>query len=252
MHRERDLDRDEHARARDGAETRELEVDTPAGPARELAAPPAETAFGAPSLAPEPRPESRAAAEELVVPVVEETARITKRPVERGVRIETRVREGAVDLDVPLVAEEVDVERRAVNRVVDELPRVEERDAVLVVPVVEEVVVYERKYLVREELHVTKRRREGRAVAHVPLRAEEVTVRRLEGGDELEGMKAAAEGAAASRRDPMERQQDTRTPLGGKTPRVDIVEGKRKSSTALWIALLAIALVVVLIVIGLF
>ncbi len=234
MRRERDLDRDESA-----------SLETPAGSATEHAGRPPETAFEPPTDEPEARADER-----LVVPVVEETVRIAKHPVERGVRIETRVVQRSVDLDVPLEAEDVEVERHAVNRVVDAPPRTEERGGILVVPVVEEVVVYERKFLVREEIHVRKQHRRGRAVARVPVRAEEVTVHEL-GPDRTR--RSEREGTER-RRDPMERQQDTRSPLGERSPRVDIVEagkGHKKSSTALWIALLAIALVVVLIVVGL-
>lgn len=113
--------------------------------------------------------------ERVVVPVVAEEAHVEKRVIPRGgVRVQKSVDEVVQHVDVALTKDDVDVERRVINRVFDERPEARVGDGVTVVPVVEEIV--QTRFLVKEEVRLTRRRTHGRAVADVPLKRERAVV----------------------------------------------------------------------------
>jgi uncharacterized protein (TIGR02271 family) len=137
--------------------------------------------------------EQAAEREAVVVPVVEEELEVGKRTVETGgVRVRKVVREREETVRVPLTREEVEVQRVAVNRVVDGDVAVRYEGDVMIVPVVEEVLVVEKRRMLREELHITRRRHVQTETQRISLRGEEATVERLEpGGDGLHTEDAA-------------------------------------------------------------
>lgn len=135
---------------------------------------------------PEGRPEcteAEAAESRVVVPVIEERLDVRKRAIETGrVRIRKVVRECEVVVDEPLSVETVEVRRVPVNRPVDgPIPDRREGDT-LIVSVVEEELVVQRRLVLKEELHITKRRSEAHRPRRVTLRAEEATVERVPAG----------------------------------------------------------------------
>jgi uncharacterized protein (TIGR02271 family) len=115
------------------------------------------------------------------IPVVEESARIEKRTHETGrVVVHVEPRDVVQSVDVPLVEERVDVRRVPVNRFVDgPVPTRQEGDTT-VVPVMEEVLVVEKRLMLREEVHVTRRRVTSHERQDVTLRREEVRVLRAD------------------------------------------------------------------------
>jgi len=117
----------------------------------------------------------------LVVPVVAETLDVQKRWVESGrVRITKVVHQREEVVDEPLLREEVEVERIAVNRVVEGPVAIRHEGDVMIIPVLEEVLVVEKRMMLKEELHVRRRRVEESRPQRVILRTEEVAVERLE------------------------------------------------------------------------
>jgi stress response protein YsnF len=117
--------------------------------------------------------------EQVVVPVVQEQLDIRKRTEERGSvvihvvpKIQTEV------IDVPLAEERVEVQRVPVNRFVTGTQPVRQDGDVTVVPVYEEVLVVERRLMLKEEIHVTRRRQIRQQRQQVDLRSEEVEVLR--------------------------------------------------------------------------
>lgn len=121
---------------------------------------------------------------QTVVPVIEETASVGKRRVQTGgYRVTKKVHERTETVDEPGYTEEVEIERVAVNRVLDAPIAARQEGDTLIVPVLEEVLVVEKRLVLKEELHVTRRRRETRNPQTVVLRSEEVTVDPLEGVD---------------------------------------------------------------------
>jgi uncharacterized protein (TIGR02271 family) len=115
----------------------------------------------------------------ITLPVIEERARVEKRQVVTGrVRVTKLVREHEEVLDEPLFSEEVEVTRVPLDRWVDAPMSVRQAGDTLIIPVLEEVVVIEKRLRLKEEVHVTRRRRESRQPRRVVLRSEEVTVDR--------------------------------------------------------------------------
>ena len=115
----------------------------------------------------------------LVIPRVEERARVEKRPLVTGrVRVTKQVTEHRETVDEPLLAEEVEVRRVPVERWLDGPAGPRQEGDTLVVPVLEEVLVVEKRLRVKEELHITRRSRERHHPQEVTLRREEVRVER--------------------------------------------------------------------------
>jgi uncharacterized protein (TIGR02271 family) len=115
--------------------------------------------------------------EKIVLPVVQEELDVHKRIVETGgVRLRKIVREREEIVEEPLLREEVHVERVPVNRVIDSPVEMRQEGDTMIVPVLEEVVVVDVRLVVREELHITRRREETHAPQRVTLRREEVVV----------------------------------------------------------------------------
>jgi stress response protein YsnF len=127
--------------------------------------------------------------QELVrVPVVREEAWVEKRIVDtgRGVRIHKTVAEHPCRIDERLLRDDVQVNHVPVDRIVplDQAPATRYEGDTLVVPILEEVLVVERRLRIKEELHITRTRRDERHVDTVMLKSEQVSVERFdEGGD---------------------------------------------------------------------
>lgn len=121
------------------------------------------------------------AREGVIIPVMEERLKVGVRERETGrVRLTKTVREERETIDEPLIREHVEVERVAVNRPVDGPMESRYEGDTLVIPVLEEVLYVEKRLMLKEELHVTRRRVEERHPEEVILRKEEVRVERLE------------------------------------------------------------------------
>ncbi len=115
------------------------------------------------------------------LPLFEERAAIGVRTVDRGrVRVTTRVLTHADSVVRSLTRETVEVVRVPVDREVEAVPAVrEEPDGTIVVPVVEERLVVETRLVLREEVHLRRRRETETVTVPVSLRREEAEVRRL-------------------------------------------------------------------------
>lgn len=139
-------------------------------------------------LAPSPPPvssapfsESRPPAQDgVVIPVIAEELLVDKREVVvGGVRLHKTVQERLATVDEPLARDEINVERVAVNRLVDAPVAIREEEDTLIIPLLEEVLLVEKRLVLREELHVTRRRTITHRPQQVTLRREEVTVERF-------------------------------------------------------------------------
>jgi stress response protein YsnF len=124
----------------------------------------------------------------IKVPVYAEEALVEKQVVDtgRGVRIHKIVAEHPSQIDETLMHDEVQVSHVPVDRIVDldQAPATRYEGDTLVVPVLEEVLVVERRLRIKEELRITRTRREERHVETVVLRQEQVSVQRFdEAGD---------------------------------------------------------------------
>lgn len=112
---------------------------------------------------------------EVVIPVIAESATVSKRRViSGGVRLRKVVHQEDHTFDEPLYDEKVNVERRPMNEWVDEPPATRHEGDTMIIPVVEEVWV--KRYRVTEELVVTRERVARTEPQHYTLRREEVII----------------------------------------------------------------------------
>jgi uncharacterized protein (TIGR02271 family) len=119
--------------------------------------------------------------DQRTLPLFEERAAVGVRTVDRGrVRVTTRVLTHEDSVVRSLTRETVEVVRVPVGREVEAVPAVrEEPDGTIVVPVVEERLVVETRLVLREEVHLRRRRETETVTVPVSLRREEAEVRRL-------------------------------------------------------------------------
>src|SRR3712207_3530051 len=118
--------------------------------------------------------------EVLVVPILEEEARVEKRRIATGkVRIRSVVEEVEEIAAATLEEETVDVTRVPIDRVVDEVPAVRTEDGVTIVPVLEEVLFVEKRLVLKEELHIRPRASTETVEVPIVLRKERAAVERV-------------------------------------------------------------------------
>jgi uncharacterized protein (TIGR02271 family) len=118
------------------------------------------------------------------IELVEERLEVEKRAVERGrvvVRKHVDTREEIAE--AVLHQDELSVERVPLGVPVDAAPPVREEGDVLIVPVLEEQLVIQTRLILKEELRITRRRREERFRQPVRLRTERAEVVRENGRD---------------------------------------------------------------------
>jgi uncharacterized protein (TIGR02271 family) len=122
--------------------------------------------------------ESAASGDDVVrIPVTEERLHVGKRLVQgERLQIHKIVHEMQEQVDVPLLSEEVEIRRVPVNRTVDAPLDVRYEGDTMVIPLLEEVVTVQKQLLLREEIHITKKRTETHQTEAVTLRREEVVV----------------------------------------------------------------------------
>lgn len=125
--------------------------------------------------------------QQMVIPVVHEQLQVNKRLVDtgKGIRIRKTVSEHEQVIDQPLLQDELVVEHVPVGQMLGDspLPTARYEGDTLVVPVLEEVLVVAKQTRLKEELRITRRKREIRAPQTVTLRSEEVSVEHFDERD---------------------------------------------------------------------
>ena len=123
---------------------------------------------------------------EIVVPLIAEEIKISKKTVETGgVRVHKTVSENVQQINEPIIREHLDIERVEINQFVETAPAIRYEGDVMIVPVLEEVVVTQKRLLLREEIRLTKRREEIANVQEITLRREEISLEKI-GTDNIE------------------------------------------------------------------
>jgi uncharacterized protein (TIGR02271 family) len=115
------------------------------------------------------------------IPVTEDVLIIDRKTVELGkVTVSKTVDEHEAVITEPVIHEDVQIERRRVDREVpvDAPPGIRIEGATTVIPVLEEVLVVEKRLMLREEVRITRVRREHPAQQSATLRREQVHVER--------------------------------------------------------------------------
>lgn len=119
----------------------------------------------------------RIAGGQVVIPVVAEEVEIEKRSFERERRrLKTSVSTHDEIVDVPTFHEEIEIVRVPVGRVVEKTASPRQVGDTFIVPVYEEKVVLVTQLILKEEVHVKRKRQERHAQQQVSLRRENVTV----------------------------------------------------------------------------
>lgn len=113
------------------------------------------------------------------LPIVEEKLVVDRRVVPTG-RVSVRTVTEAIDADLEavLARSEVDVTRVAVDRTIDAMPEVRFEGDTVIVPVVEEVPVVTTRLVLKEEIHIKRRRTEEAHVIPVQLLKQRAVVTR--------------------------------------------------------------------------
>ena len=121
--------------------------------------------------------------EEIVLPLIEETAQIGKRAVETGrVRVGTRTETIEQVLRENLRSDHVGVTRVPVDRTLaagEAAPVVREEGGVTIIPVLEEILVVEKRLVLKEEVHIRRTTAGEDVEVPVTLRRQRAVVERL-------------------------------------------------------------------------
>jgi uncharacterized protein (TIGR02271 family) len=94
-----------------------------------------------------------------VFPVIEEELVVGKKTVKTGaVRVHKRVQERTEHVEMSLLRETVEVRCVVVNQVITTAPQIRTEGDITIIPVVEEEIVVTKRLVLKEELHLTRRR----------------------------------------------------------------------------------------------
>jgi len=118
---------------------------------------------------------------EIVLPVISEELEVGKRKRETGtVRVEKESIAHEETVSMPLTRETADVRRVVINRQVEGPLPVRREGDTIIMPVVEEVAVVEKRMMLKEEIHITRRRTTQQHEETVTLHTEQAAVERLD------------------------------------------------------------------------
>ena len=124
-----------------------------------------------------------AVGDQVLIPLVEERARIDKRSVETGrVRVSTRTDTVEQVLRESLLGNSVGVTRVPVGRTLAEgeaAPVTRVEDGVTIIPVLEEVLVVAKRLVLREEVHVRETATSEQTEVPITLRRQRAVVERV-------------------------------------------------------------------------
>lgn len=116
-----------------------------------------------------------------VIPVIEEELVAGSREVKTGtIRVNKQVEQVRKVVTAPAVRDAVEVQRIPVNRVVDSIPQMREEGDILVIPVVEEELVIQKRLVLKEEIHIRRKRTRERISKEVTVNREQATIERLD------------------------------------------------------------------------
>lgn len=129
--------------------------------------------------------------ERIAIPVIQEELQVGKRVVDtgRGMRVHRRIVERTEVIDEPLWKDELELRHVPIDRLVDPaaLPAPRQEGDTYIVPVLEETLVIERQWRLKEELHITRHKREIHAPQTVVLKSQQVSVERFDENRDAKG-----------------------------------------------------------------
>jgi uncharacterized protein (TIGR02271 family) len=115
-----------------------------------------------------------------IIPLAEEELRGDKRTVTTGmVRVRTVVDVETELAKATLDGEAVEVTRVPMDRMIDQPPAIRTENDVTIIPILEEVLVVEKRLVLKEELHVRKRKTTEDVEIPVELRKQRAVIERI-------------------------------------------------------------------------
>jgi uncharacterized protein (TIGR02271 family) len=115
-----------------------------------------------------------------IIPLAEEELRVDKRTVTTGmVRVRTVVDVETELAKATLDGEAVEVTRVPMDRMIDQPPAIRTENDVTIIPILEEVLVVEKRLVLKEELHVRKRKTTEDVEIPVELRKQRAVIERI-------------------------------------------------------------------------
>jgi uncharacterized protein (TIGR02271 family) len=119
--------------------------------------------------------------EQKVIPILAEELSVNKEPIPTGgVRVHRQTFEHTEKVDVPLMKDHVDFRRVVIDREVEGPLPVRREGDVTIIPIVEEVLVVQKKFRLKEEIHVSRTKREERHQEQVTVRRQQAEVEELD------------------------------------------------------------------------
>ncbi len=116
-----------------------------------------------------------------VIPEIEEELEVGRRKVKTGaVRVRKTVEHVLKNVEMPVVRDAIRVTRVPVDRRVDVMPSMREEGDTLIVPVVEEQLFVEKRLVLKEEIHIQRRRVQERVSRQVDVGREHAVVERTD------------------------------------------------------------------------
>ena len=119
---------------------------------------------------------------ESVIPLMEEELRVDKREVITGkINVRTVVESFEKMARGTLEGEQIEVTRVPIGKELKSIPEQRTEGDVLIIPVVEEVLVVEKRLVLKEEVHLRRRRTTEDVEVPVSLRKQRAVIERMRG-----------------------------------------------------------------------
>jgi uncharacterized protein (TIGR02271 family) len=117
---------------------------------------------------------------DTTIPVISEELHVgTRKRVTGTVRIGKEVREHEEAVSMPLAREHAEIRRILVDRPVDSAPPIRRDGDTIILPIVEEVPVVRKQLVLKEEVHITRRRTTEQRNQTYTLREEQPVIERV-------------------------------------------------------------------------
>ena len=115
------------------------------------------------------------------VPVIEEELVTGTRAVKTGsVRVRKEVEQIRKTVEMPAIRDVVDVSRVPVNRIITSMPDLRQEGEILIIPVVEEEIIVQKRLVLKEEIHIRRRRVQSHVTKSATVGREHAVVERLD------------------------------------------------------------------------
>ena len=118
-------------------------------------------------------------AQEIVIPVVEETVVVDKEVFEsEKIFIRKTIKTENVNINIPLINDVCEIHYVPSDKVFDSYPLSRQVGDTMIIPIVKEILVIKKKYQMTQEIHVTKIKTSTPFLQQIELKKEQVKVER--------------------------------------------------------------------------